>query len=294
MSVCQMAYQLSPHWLPLFLSAGAGTPKSKRSVLTDVLSCAVGKNDLPSVQLLIEKHPDLMNRTHPLWSKPLLQAAKQGKAQVVEMLLSHGCSVDARGEGGQTALLAATEEGLGVCVERLVQHGADVNRANYEGQSGTIARRLVSLCLFVCWDGSRVEGARSPCCCLRAGLTPLIVACMENHEEMVEFFLEHTQTPYTVKVHPHALQQQAHLVPLEGPVSAKAEKAAAEAEGEEWVFAKQTLVLDCNKTEKTQGETALLVCIRLRNDRIAKKILKKAKHLDLEAKVGRRSQERLR
>lgn len=43
--------------------------------------------------------------------------------------------MDARGEGGQTALLAATEEGLGSCVERLIDHGADVNKANFEGNA---------------------------------------------------------------------------------------------------------------------------------------------------------------
>lgn len=52
---------------------------------------------------------------------------------MLELLLASGCSVDARGEGGQTALLAATEEGLGSCVERLIDHGADVNKANFEG-----------------------------------------------------------------------------------------------------------------------------------------------------------------
>lgn len=64
------------------------------------------------------------------------QAAKQGRSQVLELLLANGCNVDARGEGGQTALLAATEEGLGNCVERLIDHGADVNKANFEGAEG--------------------------------------------------------------------------------------------------------------------------------------------------------------
>ncbi|CDI78305.1 ankyrin repeat-containing protein, putative [Eimeria acervulina] len=236
-----MAYQLNPKWLPLFLEAGAGAEKGKRWVLTDVLSCAVAKNDVESIGLLIDKYPDLMNRTHPLWSKPLLQAAKQGRVQVLELLLASGCNVDARGEGGQTALLAATEEGLGSCVERLIDHGADVNKANFEG------------------------------------MTPLIVACMENHEDMVNYFLDHTQEPYRVKVHPNSLQQQPHLQVVE---NAQGEKAC---EGK-WILATQTQVLDCNKAEKTEGETPLLVCIRLRNDKIAKTILKKAKSIDLEAK----------
>ena len=42
-------------------------------LMADVLSCAVAKNDLDSIGLLINKYPDLMSRTHPLWSKPLIQ-----------------------------------------------------------------------------------------------------------------------------------------------------------------------------------------------------------------------------
>lgn len=34
LSLRQMAYQLNPNWLPLFLEAGAGAEKGKRWVLT--------------------------------------------------------------------------------------------------------------------------------------------------------------------------------------------------------------------------------------------------------------------
>lgn len=111
-----------------------------------------------------------------------------------------------------------------------------------------------------------------------SGMTPLIVACMENHEDMVNFFLDHTQEPYRVKVHANTLQLQPQLQVVANP-------SRDEADGK-WILATQTLVLDCNKAEKTEGETPLLVCIRLRNDKIAKTILKKAKSLDLEAKVS--------
>lgn len=110
-------------------------------------------------------------------------------------------------------------------------------------------------------------------------MTPLIVACMENHEDMVNYFLDHTQEPYRVRVHVNCLQQQPQLQVVENP------KQDEGADGR-WILATQTQVLDCNKPEKTEGETPLLVCIRLRNDKIAKTILKKAKSLDLEAKVS--------
>ena len=108
-------------------------------------------------------------------------------------------------------------------------------------------------------------------------MTPLIVACMENHEDMVNYFLDHTQEPYRVKVHANTLQAQPQLQIVANPSKDKVDG--------QWILAIQTLALDCNKAEKTEGETPLLVCIRLRNDKIAKTILKKAKSINLEAKV---------
>ena len=201
---------------------------------------------------------------------------------MLELLLASGCNVDARGEGGQTALLAATEEGLGSCVERLLDHGADVNKANFEGDAYPGYAELCSL-TFSCRAHVVLTGIHNllVVVCI-VGMTPLIVACMENHEDMVNYFLDHTQEPYRVKVHPNSLQQQPHLQVVE---NAQGEKAC---EGK-WILATQTQVLDCNKAEKTEGETPLLVCIRLRNDKIAKTILKKAKSIDLEAKVSMHS-----
>lgn len=72
----QLAYQLNSAWLPHFLDAGAGSSKNKRWVLTEVLSCAIAKNDLVSVEVLVRKYPDLLTRDHQLWSKPLIQVRR--------------------------------------------------------------------------------------------------------------------------------------------------------------------------------------------------------------------------
>ncbi|CBZ52827.1 putative ankyrin repeat-containing protein [Neospora caninum Liverpool] len=125
-----LAYQLNSAWLPHFLDAGAGIPKSRRWVLTEVLSCAIAKNDLVSVELLVRKFPDLLSRNHQLWSRPLIQAAKQGKADIISALLAAGSAVDAKKEDGQTALLAAAEEDFVVCVHLLLDAGADINGTN--------------------------------------------------------------------------------------------------------------------------------------------------------------------
>ncbi|KYF41470.1 ankyrin repeat-containing protein [Toxoplasma gondii ARI] len=191
-----LAYQLNSAWLPHFLDAGAGIPKSRRWVLTEVLSCAIAKNDLVSVELLVRKFPDLLSRNHQLWSRPLIQAAKQGKADIISALLAAGSAVDAKKEDGQTALLAAAEEDFVVCVQLLLDAGADINGTN------------------------------------NAGLTALHLACTENRTEVVKLLLNRG--------------------------------------------------CDVNIGDKANGEVPLMMCIRMRNEKMALQILELGKNLDLE------------
>lgn len=64
-----------------------------------------------------------------------LQAAKQGKADIISALLASGSPVDVKKkEGGQTPLLAAAEEDFVVCVQLLLDAGADINKTNNAGK----------------------------------------------------------------------------------------------------------------------------------------------------------------
>ncbi|PFH33286.1 ankyrin repeat-containing protein [Besnoitia besnoiti] len=193
-----LAYQLNSAWLPHFLDAGAGNAKNRRWVLTEVLSCAIAKNDLVAVELLVRKFPDLLARNHQLWSRPLIQAAKQGKADIISALLAAGSAVDVKKEDGQTPLLAAAEEDFVVCVQLLLDAGADINGAN------------------------------------NAGLSALHLACTENRTEVVKLLLNRG--------------------------------------------------CDVNIGDKANGETPLMMCIRMRNEKMAVQILELGKNLDLEKK----------
>ena len=63
-------------------------------------------------------------RNEPLWS-----AARDGKLEDVREALAAGAKVDAKGEGGATALFYAAQYGHAEVVEFLAGRGADVNVA---------------------------------------------------------------------------------------------------------------------------------------------------------------------
>ena len=57
----------------------------------------------------------------------LIEAAKGGYDECVDLLLSSGASVNLRNKFGNTALIAAVKSGNDRCVNKLIQAGADVN-----------------------------------------------------------------------------------------------------------------------------------------------------------------------
>lgn len=181
-----LAYQINSAWLPHFLEANAGFG-NKRWVLTEIMSCAIMKCDIQSVMILIKKYKDLLHKTHPMWSKPHIQAAKLGKFEILEYLLGAGGEVNAGGLDGQTALHAATEEGYIDCVKLLLCKNADINKTNFDGQA------------------------------------PIHIACLENRLEVGECLLRKG--------------------------------------------------CDVNHKDKALGETPLMTCIRMRNEKMALLIL---------------------
>ncbi|HEX5243065.1 MAG TPA: ankyrin repeat domain-containing protein [Tepidisphaeraceae bacterium] len=65
---------------------------------------------------------------------PLHCAAREGRDEVVELLLKSGAEVDAADDHGRTPLHWAAFRGQDAVIERLVQAGADLNLRNKDGQ----------------------------------------------------------------------------------------------------------------------------------------------------------------
>eukprot|EP00916_Digyalum_oweni_P014434 GHVL01023674.1.p1 GENE.GHVL01023674.1~~GHVL01023674.1.p1 ORF type:complete len:680 (+),score=126.58 GHVL01023674.1:307-2346(+) len=131
-----VAYQQSPSSLPQFLSYGAGKDPQHRWILSDILTCAILKNDIKTVSLLIDMYSDLLHREHQLWSYPHIQAARLGRGGVLKLLIEKGCKIETVGSSdGYSCLHASSEEGHLECAELIMDSGADLNRLTLDGMS---------------------------------------------------------------------------------------------------------------------------------------------------------------
>lgn len=119
----------------------------------------------------------------------LLRAAAGGDAPATRAALAGGAKVNARGEGGRSAVLLATAGGHTSTVAALVEAGADVNLRDdnldsaflLAGAQGNV--EVLRLC----------APTADPTVTNRFGGTALIPAAERGHVEAVRFLLEHTR-----------------------------------------------------------------------------------------------------
>jgi ankyrin repeat protein len=131
---------------------------------------------------------------------PLAEAAKNGNAEVVQLLLERGASVNQRDPRyASTALIAAVNGAQPAVVTLLVDAGADVNQGDRRGQTPLIraiegpgtkqdseeARNLwLPIARFLVGRGANVNQA------MEGGRSPLMSAVNENWPAMIRFLLD--------------------------------------------------------------------------------------------------------
>lgn len=77
--------------LQLFVKKGAGSTRSTRWVLSEVLAVAILQDDLTTIEFLISTYRDLLDReSSGMWSLPLIQAARLNKVTILQLLLDLG------------------------------------------------------------------------------------------------------------------------------------------------------------------------------------------------------------
>ena len=96
---------------------------------------AVNRGDVETVNKLLDREPTVALKADKKGRKPLYYAAKKGKLEVVQVLVSKGANVNDRDEKGETALFIACVKGHNDVVKFLVERGADVNTKTEKGKT---------------------------------------------------------------------------------------------------------------------------------------------------------------
>ena len=122
-----------------------------------------------------------------VWN-PLHSAAEGGNEVIIENLLSSGLDIDSRGNDGTTPLMVAAAKGEEKTVDLLLSKGADPFLKNFmgrnllhaaaEGGNSSIMRSILSYDIDI---NSKDD---------ESSATPLIIAVMHNHVEVVKYLLQ--------------------------------------------------------------------------------------------------------
>eukprot|EP00063_Salmo_salar_P046283 XP_014021118.1 PREDICTED: ankyrin repeat domain-containing protein 50-like [Salmo salar] len=148
----------------------------------------------------------------------LRAAAWGGHEKILLTLLDYRAQVDKADREGRTPLIAAAYMGHREAVEILLDHGAEVDLADGDGRTAlSVAALCVRTAAGVKGYGDvaslLLERGADPGHRDRNGMTPLLLAAYEGHEEVVELLLE-AGADVDESAGPHAASASAAVTPL--------------------------------------------------------------------------------
>ena len=156
----------------------------KKGISPLMLACREGH--LRAVQRLLFHGADCNQRTLQS-TTPLIDASSQGNVEIVRILLQAGANSNQKTETGSTALYITSRLGSREIVESLLKSGAAVNNIENDHASALqvaseqghlhIAQMLIEY-------GSDINYV-----CLDPDVSPLYLACSNNHADVVEYLL---------------------------------------------------------------------------------------------------------
>ncbi|XP_071324026.1 ankyrin repeat and SOCS box protein 2-like isoform X2 [Trachinotus anak] len=185
LAIHQAAWYGQDTCLRVLLSAQPGMINKRTDRGESALLIAVSKDQLPCVQVLLEKgaDPDITNYDR---ETPLYRACERNSAAMVAALLNHGAAVNTHCIQGWTALQeAVVRNNVEIC-EMLLKAGAKHSLTNIYGitplfsaaQTGQVATLR-----FLLKHGADINSQAAD------GATALYEAAKNGHEEIVELLL---------------------------------------------------------------------------------------------------------
>ncbi|HUK35612.1 MAG TPA: ankyrin repeat domain-containing protein [Vicinamibacterales bacterium] len=189
------------------LRAGADVNVANRYGVTPLMLAATNGSQ-PVVDALLKAGADA-NATLPEGETVLMTAARTGQPAVLDALIAHGANVNTKENWlGETALMWAAAEDHADAVRVLVQHGADLNvhsaPTSYTRRTGgqTVLPRGGFTALMYAARQNAIEAGRA---LMNAGadadqadadgVTPLIVAIINAHDDLAAMLIENGANP---------------------------------------------------------------------------------------------------
>ena len=146
---------------------------------------AVTKGDLNKVVALLKDHPELLESKDNMGRTPLYLAVAHNQLEIAELLLANGADVNARDPQQHTPLIQALwVYNHDKMVRLLLAKGADVNLSDRWSMSALAYAAKQGLI-----DDAKILIANDADINIVSGSTPLYLAVIGTHTEMVELLL---------------------------------------------------------------------------------------------------------
>eukprot|EP01041_Mallomonas_annulata_P002291 gene2291-4457_t len=157
----------------MLLDYGADATIADAAGVTSLLwSILKGRDDI--AKLLILRGSSAINIQDLNGYNPLILASREGRTEIVQLLLDHNANLNAQCKDGHTALLWAIEIGHNDIARRLIEHNASKFIKNNNGDTALIRAcdlgnvDIVTAILDAAWTDLDVQGNRGDIALIRA------------------------------------------------------------------------------------------------------------------------------
>lgn len=153
----------------------------------------VSAGNIDKVRETLKHHPSYANKVQPGWGTALHEAARSGRADIVELLLENGSDIEATELEGDTPLHTAVKwGGHEDVVKVLIAHKANVNAGDKDGKTplwDATAQGYSNIVLLLLTNGADINARDKYGNCALSG------AVENNRYDIVPLLLSHGANP---------------------------------------------------------------------------------------------------